>query len=124
MPKTVAEKLQIKTGSELLFAGAPGQRALLDPMPDDVTIVDGIARDTPGVAVAFAESRAELDRLLADAFPHLLSFRAAWVVYRKGGRSDINRDTIWARVQEVGWTLTANVSVSDEWSSVRLKRAD
>ncbi|MGO1770776.1 MAG: DUF3052 family protein [Microbacterium sp.] len=124
MPKTVAEKLQIRPDSELLLAASPAQRALLDPLPDGVTVIDGIDRDTPGAAVAFAESRADLDTLLDGGLVHLHSFRAAWIAYRKGGRSDINRDSIWTRVQEVGWTLTANIAVSEEWSAVRIKRAE
>jgi len=33
-----------------------------------------------------------------------------------------HRDSIWARVQEFGWTLNGNISLGDEWSSVRAKR--
>lgn len=124
MPRTVAEKLRIAPGGELLFIGTDGQLALLGPLPDDVVVIRGIERDTTGTAFAFADDRAALDALLQSAFPHLDSFRAAWIGYRKGGRSDINRDSIWECVKDFGWTLNANIAISDEWSSVRLKRAD
>lgn len=122
MAKTVAEKLQIKPGYEVLLADADeGQRALLDPLPENVTAVDGVERATNDVAVLFATDRAALDVRLASALPHLGSARATWVVYPKGNRADINRDSIWARAEELGWTATANVAVDDTWSAVRIK---
>ncbi|OCG76217.1 DUF3052 domain-containing protein [Microbacterium sediminis] len=124
MTRTVAEKLQIKPGTEVLFGpSTPQQRALIDPLPEGVTVVNGIDRDTTDVAVMFARSREELDGLLADVMPRLTAPRAVWIGYPKGNRADINRDTIWARVQEFGWTLNGNISLDDEWSSVRAKRA-
>ncbi|HWV48658.1 MAG TPA: DUF3052 domain-containing protein [Microbacterium sp.] len=123
MPRTTAEKLQIKPGTELLFGpSTPEQRALLDPLPEGVAVVDGIHRDTADVAVMFASDRDELDALLSDVLPLLSAPRAIWIGFPKGNRADINRDSIWRRVEEVGWTLTANISLSDVWSSVRLKR--
>ena len=123
MPRTTAEKLQIKPGAELLFGpSTPEQRALLDPLPEGVTVVDGIHRDTAGVAVAFASNRGELDALLSDVLPLLTTPRAVWIGYPKGNKADINRDSIWRRVEEVGWTLNANISLSEVWSLVRLKR--
>lgn len=123
MTRTVAEKLQIKPGTEVLFGpSTPQQRALLDPLPEGVSVVDGIDRDTADVAVMFAASREELDALLTDVMPRLTAPRAVWIGYLKGNRADINRDTIWARVQEFGWTLNGNIALDDEWSSVRAKR--
>lgn len=123
MTRTIAEKLQIKPGTEVLFGpSTPQQRALLDPLPEGVSVVDGIDRDTADVAVMFAASREELDALLTDVMPRLTAPRAVWIGYPKGNRADINRDTIWARVQEFGWTLNGNIALDDEWSSVRAKR--
>jgi hypothetical protein len=125
MPRTVAEKLQVKPHSELVFGpSTPEQRALLDPLPEGVTQLVGIEGDTDGVVVMFARDREELDGLLRDEFPKLHMPRAIWVGYPKGNRSDINRDRIWERAQEVGWTLNGNISLDDTWSSVRLKRLD
>lgn len=123
MPRTTAEKLQIKPGNELLIGpSTPDQRALLDPLPEGVAVVDGIHRDTTDVAVMFASDRDELEALLNEVLPLLSTPRAVWIGYPKGNKADINRDSIWQRVEEVGWTLNANISLSDVWSSVRLKR--
>ena len=124
MSRSIAEKLQIKPNIELLFGpSTPEQRALLDPLPEGVTVVDGIERDTTDVVVMFASDRDELDALLADVFPMLTTPRAIWIGYPKGNKADINRDSIWKRAEEFGWTLNGNISLSDTWSSVRLKPA-
>ena len=122
MARSIAEKLQIKPNTELLFGpSTPEQRALLDPLPEGVTVVDGIERDTTDVAVMFASDRDELDALLTDVLPLLATPRAIWIGYPKGNKTDINRDSIWKRAEEFGWTLNGNISLSDTWSSVRLK---
>ena len=123
MARTLAEKLQIKPETELLLGpSTPEQRDILAPLPEGVTVVDGIDRDTEGVAVMFAHDREELDALLTDLCPLLTSPRAIWIGYPKGNRADINRDSIWKRAEDFGWTLNGNISLSDTWSSVRLKR--
>lgn len=120
--RSIAEKLQIKPNTELLFGpSTPEQRALLDPLPEGVTVVDGIERDTTDVAVMFASDRDELDALLIDVLPLLATPRAIWIGYPKGNKTHINRDSIWKRAEEFGWTLNGNISLSDTWSSVRLK---
>ncbi|MGP5086896.1 DUF3052 family protein [Brachybacterium tyrofermentans] len=124
MARTIAEKLQIKPNSEVVFGpSTPEQRALLDPLPEGTTVINGIDGDTAGVAVMFASDRHELDALMIDVFPPLTAPKAVWIGYPKGNKSDINRDSIWKRAEESGWTLNGNISLSDTWSSVRLKPA-
>lgn len=124
MARTIAEKLQIKPNTEVLFGpSTPEQKKLLDPLPEGVTVVEGIERDTTDVAVMFARSRHELDSLLVDVLPLLATPKAVWIGYPKGNKADINRDSIWKRAEAAGWTLNGNISLSDTWSSVRLKPA-
>lgn len=123
MARSTAEKLQIKPNTEVLFGpSTPEQRAMLDPLPENVTVVSGIERDTTDVAVMFANDRDELDALITTVLPLFTTPRAVWIGYPKGNKADINRDSIWKRVEEFGWSLNANISLSETWSSVRLKR--
>ena len=126
MARTPAEKLQIRPGTEVLVVGArPERRALLDPLPERVDVVDGAVStdvvDAPQVAVLFAADRGALEDVLAGWLTTLTDVNAIWIAYPKGNRSDINRDSIWRRVQDLGWTLVANVSLGDVWSAVRAK---
>lgn len=123
MPKTPAEKLLINPGSSVFQAGdTPETRELLEPLPEDATFVEHA--DHADVAVLFALSAANLEDLLESHLESFRDTRAAWIGYLKGGRSDINRDSIWDCVKQLGWTLNANVALSDEWSAVRLKAQD
>lgn len=122
MPRTNAQKLQIKPGDELIYGpGADEHKDLISPLPEDVTEINGIDRDTTGVAVMFATTRNDLDALLDTAVPRLTSAKAVWIGYLKGGKSDVNRDIIWTCAEDNGWTLNGNVSLSETWSCVRLK---
>ncbi|MCK0112251.1 DUF3052 domain-containing protein [Ornithinimicrobium sp. F0845] len=121
MARPVAEKLQIKPGRELLVVGTPDQHALLEPLPDGVrTMTDG-APPSGGVAVLFTADRVALDEHVETILPRLSGVRAVWVAYPKANRTDINRDSIWRRAEEIGWTATANVALDDGWSAVRIK---
>ncbi|WP_029149899.1 hypothetical protein [Microbacterium indicum] len=120
MPKTVAEKLQIKPGSRVFWGDSIDERRdLIAPLPDGATGTD--APDDADVAVVFIDDRAALERLVEWPIAVLGGVRAVWIVYPKGGRSDVNRDIVWRRVAEAAWRLVSNVSVDDTWSAVRAK---
>jgi hypothetical protein len=118
--RTTAEKLFIKPGDVLYLGGGhQGLHALLDPLPQDVLLTQELGEAT--AVVLFAQDQRSLDGMLDDWLEPALGARVLWIGYPKGGRSDINRDSIWKDVQERGHTLNANVPLSEEWSSVRVK---
>lgn len=118
--KTIAQKLFITSGDTLYLGGGhQGLHALLDPLPEDVVLTQEIGQAT--AVVLFAQDQRSLDGVLDDWLEPALGARVLWIGYPKGGRSDINRDVIWRDLQERGHTLNANVALSGEWSSVRVK---
>jgi len=78
--------------------------------------------DLAGIVMMLAADRREIDELIADVLPRLTPSRAIWTGYPKGRRSDLNRDSMWARVKEAGWSVKGSSPLSDAGSSVRLKR--
>ncbi len=74
------------------------------------------------VALLFADSEHSLRRLLesyADALPGLAY---VWIAYPKGGRADINRDSLWPIVAEhTGMRPITQVSLDDTWSALRFR---
>lgn len=122
MTRSIAQKLGIRPGTRV-FGIDPGGEVLglLDPLPGGVVIAG--SADDADAAVLACRCAAELESLLAAHAEALRRIRAPWIAYRKGGRSDINRDSIWRRVEAERLTLNSNVALSEEWSAVRLKDA-
>ena len=118
--KTAAQKLFIKPGDTLFLAGGnQGLHALLDPLPEGTEVTGQI--DQASAVVLFAQDQTTLDGLLDDWLDSGAGARVFWIGYPKGGRSDLNRDSIWKDLESRGGTLNANISLSEEWSSVRVK---
>ncbi|WOO97363.1 DUF3052 domain-containing protein [Micrococcus terreus] len=118
--KTTTQKLFIKPGDTLFLAGGnQGLHALLDPLPEGTEVTGQI--DQASAVVLFAQDQTTLDGLLDDWLDSGAGARVFWIGYPKGGRSDLNRDSIWKDLESRGGTLNANISLSEEWSSVRVK---
>ena len=118
--KTTTQKLFIKPGDTLFLAGGnQGLHALLDPLPEGTEVTGQI--DPASAVVLFAQDQTTLDGLLDDWLDSGAGARVFWIGYPKGGRSDLNRDSIWKDLESRGGTLNANISLSEEWSSVRVK---
>jgi hypothetical protein len=113
--KTIAEKLLIKPGSTV-WASDRARLALVEPL-DDVRVHDAVA--DADVALVFADDSASLRATLAEHDLH--GAGAVWVVYPKGGRADINRDSLWPILAEHGLRPISQVSVDDTWSALRFR---
>lgn len=119
MARTVAEKLLVKPGDALSVDGATeAERALLEPLPEDVAAA---APAEAAVAVVFVRTRAELLERFAAHLPALGGARAVWFLYPKGGRADVNRDVIMRETGAFGWRPISNVAVDEVWSAVRVR---
>ncbi len=124
--KTVAQKLLIKEGHKVAFANRPeGYAALLGDLPGNVTI---LPEPTPAADViqVFVANRRELEAALAKLKSLLNPRTIFWVTYHKGTsrvKTDINRDTVNAYAKTLGLEGVAMISVSDDWSALRLRLA-
>lgn len=94
--KTVAEKLQVKPGTAV-WISHPDRRPLLDPLPAEARVVDDLAE--AGVAVVFADDAASARQVLSAHRDAVTAPPVVWVAYPKGGRSDVNRDSLWPIVR-------------------------
>ena len=116
--KPVAAKLLIKPGARL-WISPPEQRERLEPLPDGMTPVHDVAAAT--VAVVFVDD-ADAVRAMLDSHQGQLAGPAVlWIAYPKGGRSDINRDTLWPMLVDEGLRPITQVAVDDEWSALRFR---
>jgi hypothetical protein len=118
MARTTAEKLAIKPGAAVHVA--PAERlALLGPLPDGARQVDDLgAADTAVVFVDDAAAvRANMDAN-ADAYRAIGS---VWVVYPKGNRADINRDSLWPILSAYRFRPNTQIAIDDTWSALRFR---
>jgi hypothetical protein len=116
--KTVADKLLIKPDSAL-WVSSDDDLARLGPLPGGVRRVS-----TPGeaaTAVLFVGDESSLRSALEAAGSELAAAPVLWVAYPKGGRSDLNRDSLWPIVSELGLRPISQVAIDDTWSALRFR---
>ena len=116
--KTAAAKLLIKPNTTLWLSDA-SRAALLEPLPSGVTCVGDLASAT--TAALFAEGAESLKQTLATNEADLTKPAVLWVAYRKGNRSDINRDTLWPLLTPYGMRPVTQVAIDEVWSALRFR---
>lgn len=117
--KTVAQKLQIKPNATVWVSDV-SKAALLEPLPAGAKRADRLDRATAGVL--FAEDEASLRKLLAKlGAERLAGPEVLWVAYPKGNRADINRDSLWPILAELGMRPIGQVAVDEVWSALRFR---
>ena len=116
--KTTADKLLIKPGSTV-WSSHQDRLGLIGPLPDGVTIADGL--DAATTAIVFADDAASIAAFLSDHRDHLADLEHLWVLYPKGNKSDINRDSLWPIVGEFGFRPITQIAVDDTWSALRFR---
>ena len=127
--QAVMKKLQYKGQSPVLVMNAPVEMA---PVVDGFAALTAEVHASPSAtysfAIAFAQSLADANAI-ASAVPHVLEGDALfWFAYPKQSskryKADVNRDSTWPIFEPTGWRPVAQVAIDDDWSAVRLRRAD
>ena len=116
--RTKAARLLIKPGTAVWVSDA-ARATLLGPMPAGAVLVD-----TPveaGVAVVVADDAATIRTMLDAHLGDLASRAVLWVVYPKGNRADINRDSLWRMIAPYGLRPITQVAVDETWSALRFR---
>ena len=116
--KPIAAKLLIKPGARLWLSDE-ALAGLIVPLPDDVALADDPAAAT--VALVMVGDAASTRAALEEHGEALKAPAVVWFVYPKGGRADINRDSLWPIVAEYGLRPITQVAVDDTWSALRFR---
>ena len=117
--KTTADKLQIKPGSSV-WSSHPDRLGLIGPLPDGVSAATGPASAT--TAIVFADDAASITALLSAHADHLAGPEHLWILYPKGNKADINRDSLWPIVGEFGFRPITQIAVDETWSALRFRQ--
>jgi phage-related baseplate assembly protein len=118
---SVASKLQLKPGQSVCVIGRPQDAALhigqdfehaQDPTDSDAVIV-------------YCTSSSDLEQLSAPLLAAARRDALTWVAYPKAGQlgTDLNRDTLAARLRTEGVRPVRQIAIDDVWSALRLRPA-
>ncbi len=118
MAKSVAEKLQIKPDTTLWSSDA-ARTGLVGPLPSGVTMAKVMDKAT--AALVFAEGAQQVRKVLDKQKASLGKPAVFWVLYPKGNRADINRDSLWPILTEYGMRPINQIAVDETWSALRFR---
>lgn len=122
----LAKKLLIRPGQRVLVLNAPeGYLGELEPLPEAVDVAtEPTGTGAFDVVQLFARDTAQLDRDWSTASAATKPGGVLWVAWLKQSAklpTDLNRDSLWARLRETGWTGVASISVNEMWSALRFR---
>ena len=116
--RPVAGKLLIKPGSTLWLSDG-SRAALLGPLPHGVALTSDPS--SASTSIVIADDAASVRRRFATDGTALLGSTNLWVLYPKGNKADINRDSLWPILADFGFRPISQVSVDDTWSALRFR---
>jgi bifunctional DNA-binding transcriptional regulator/antitoxin component of YhaV-PrlF toxin-antitoxin module len=122
--KPLARKLGVKPGTTVVLIDAPGgAEALLEPLPDGVTLRRG-NRGRREMTLWFVTGRAAFERRLGSVAAAVGegTLWMAWPKRSSGVETDITEDTIRDVVLPVGLVDTKVCAIDETWSGLRLTR--
>ena len=122
--KSGAAKLGIKPGYLVATHNAPDDyEALLGGLPAGAALAQ-LPQAAPDMLHIFSTGLEELRKNLAQHLPALPDSTVVWLSYPKGGGNrELNRSIVMREAENVGWKAVFGVSLSDEWSANRIRRA-
>lgn len=127
-PVGLVKKLLIKPKMQIRLVNAPeGTLDLIGELPPEVTVVEQAEPGTLDLIILFVKSLAELDGLVPQAKTTLKYDALLWIAYPKKSskiKTDIDRDTGWAKMKTFGLTGVAMVAMDETWSVMRYRPAE
>ena len=118
--RPVAAKLLIKAGNAVWLSDA-SRAALLGPLPDGASLAASGPADSAVVAVLVGDDAVTVTALLEAHAPALHEVPVVWVLYPKGNRTDVNRDSLWRLIAPYGLRPITQVAVDETWSALRFR---
>ena len=123
------EKLNLKHQPEVAILNAPlSFEPELSWLADRRVVRELSEVATVHFALAFAARRAELDALAAALALRADGDAVLWFAYPKRSsrryRADFDRDNGWDLLGEAGFEPVRQVSIDEDWSALRFRRAE
>ena len=123
MPTSLAQKLQIKSGTLIVLNAPKGYAEQLANELKDLT-VSIRATGAAEAVLLFVNSLAEAERLTPKAGKLVKPGGMLWIAYAKGSskvKTDVNRDKLWVAAEPIGWQPVRQIALDEVWSAMRFK---
>jgi hypothetical protein len=118
--KPVAQKLGMKADHRAILVGAPkGFEKSLGKLPAGLSLQKRLSGEFDFIT-AFFESQKELAGALPRLRKGLRKSGMLWICWRKGGVTDLSRDTIWPLAEKHGLDGVSSVAIDEKWSALKL----
>lgn len=118
MSRDTAAKLLVKPGSRV-WISPPVRAELVGTLPDHAVIASDFG--DASVAIVFVADAAAVATFLEEHGSELASPGILWLCYPKGGRADINRDSLWPMVAAHGLRPITQIAIDETWSALRFR---
>lgn len=118
---TLAQKLQLKSGQNLMLVNPPASYA------DFLTSEGVIISRTSDALLIFVNSLAEVKQIVPKEQQSVPSDALVWVAYPKGSsgiKTDVNRDKLWAALKDTSWRPVRQIALDNVWSALRFRPAE
>lgn len=111
------KKVQLKAGTKLWVWPESADAPELSTTGG----IDRVAPESANAAILFVGSADDVATLMSAHLDTLSSCTVVWMIYAKGNRAPINRDTLWSQLLGYSWRAVSNVSYSDTLSAIRIR---
>jgi len=122
MATSLERKLQLRPGVALSVLNAPDGVAerLRTELGRRVMEQDGDSE----AALLFLNDLGEVRERVPPVLERIAAGGPVWIAYPRkssGTKTDVDRDTLWAAVVEMGWAPVRQIAVDEKWSAVRFR---
>lgn len=125
---SLAKKLMIKPNMRIAFVNPPeGYPQAIGELPAGVTVAADAEPGSLDMVMLFVKSLAELEAEAPQVLKLVKYDALAWIAYPKKTskiKTDIDRDSGWAKMGAIGYAGVAMVALDDTWSAMRYRPAE
>lgn len=127
MSASVAKKLKLRPGTQVLLLNAPREvKTVLGDLPSGVTLVTNPAGQYEMV-LAFVKSKTEVDSIGLTALKACNPEGALWFAYpKKTGaiKTDLSRDSGWDLLSAHGYRPVSQIAIDETWTGFRFRQIE
>jgi hypothetical protein len=122
------KKLRLLPGQQAQVLNAPpGYIESLEELPEGIVLVEAPEEGSCDFVHLFVKDRAEFAAFGLVATRAIKYDGVLWISYPKGSskvKTDLNRDSMWELLADIGWRPVTQISIDDTWSAMRFRPAE